>query len=47
MDHLSNIQLENKIGITPDVSVDFDAEKYKTTQKDSQLEKAINIVETK
>ena len=37
----------NKIGITPDVSVDFDAEKYKTTQKDSQLEKAINIVETK
>ena len=36
----------NKIGITPDVSVDFDLEKYKTTQKDSQLEKAISVVES-
>lgn len=37
----------NKIGITPDISVDFDLEKYKTTQKDSQLEKAISVVESK
>ena len=36
----------NKTGITPDFPVDFNIETYKSTGKDSQLEKAISVVET-
>lgn len=36
----------NKTGILPDVIVDFDLEAYKTTGKDSQLDKAISTLES-
>jgi len=36
----------NKVGITPDVVVDFDLEAYKANGKDSQLDKAISTLES-
>ena len=36
----------NKIGITPDISVDFNIDIYKESWRDSQLEKAISTLES-
>lgn len=36
----------DKIGIIPDIVVEFDADSYEQTQQDNQLQEAINTIST-
>lgn len=36
----------DKVGITPDVTIEFDVDQYKANRKDNQLEEAKNIMQT-